>query len=201
MSRYGWFLSILVALGATLFLTQCGPATSSPPSVEPDPEVRAFEVFRAEEIEGPSLPDPVKVLKDGGHPGFMLVHEYKVNLREGDNTFIPTGDTSMAWVQHRYTDETQVAPQAEFVDHLLMCYPETLPDGLQSKHIFPNAEGIIYLYSLPGKPVYIASPLKAKNGRRLLDSLKSVRSRPPELAEQSQSPSEGDTQGLDIHTQ
>lgn len=185
MSSYEWVFSILVALGASLFLTQCGPATSSPSTAEPDPEVRAFEVFRAEDIEGPSLPDPVKTLKDGAHPGFMLVHEQKVNLRSGEPLFEPTGDTTMAWVQHRYTEETQIAPHAGFVDLVLMCYPESLPDRLRRKHVFPNAEGIIYLYSLPGKSIYIASPLKAKNGRRLIDSLKTARSKPPQIAGES----------------
>lgn len=177
MARRGWCFLIVTALTAGFFLIRSGPAGSTPTSPPSLSEVRAFEIFRAGDIEGPSLPDPVEVLQDGAHPGFLLVHEYNVVLGDDGPTFEPTHDTTLTWVQHRYSKKTKTAPHAKFADLVLMCYPESLPKGLQSKHMFPDAEGIIYLYSLPSRPLYIASPIRAKNGNRLLDSLKT--SQPP----------------------
>ena len=74
-----------------------------------------------------------------------------VEMVETTATGIPlTGDTLRVWMEHRAAGSGPISGEGKRADMIIACYPENLPMEVRRKHVFPNAEGKIWIAQLRG---------------------------------------------------
>ena len=71
------------------------------------------------------------------------------SLLEIDEQRRPLGDTLKVWVQH-FDERKRMAPEAKAADLVLACYRELQPAYARMRHVLPESEGLIYIYTMRG---------------------------------------------------
>jgi hypothetical protein len=82
-------------------------------------------------------------------PGYGNV----VDLVEVDSHLKPkTGDTLEVWVQHyapgQENQKTRLLRKSQEYDLLVHCFPQSVPDGVRTDNVLPEADSLVHVYPL-----------------------------------------------------
>ena len=110
-------------------------------------EASQMRYFR--EVHEASFPGAYHALSRLSYNGDYIL------LVETDASRTPISDTLLVWIQH-HSAEQPLAPQAQWADLIISCYPDLLTGAVRSRHVLPDAQGKIWLYFIEQRYLIIS---------------------------------------------